>query len=115
MIRQFAIGLAISIASLSLCLVGIEVVLRLPALQVEAPRSTRLDTVSTTPMKVPDLRQPRDRIDPKGEAFRIVVVGDSFSWGDGVHSEDAFPFRLENQLNLQMDENLFEVVNWPSL
>jgi len=68
--------------------------------------------VATTPMKVPDLRQPRDRIDPKGDSFRIVVVGDSFSWGDGVHSQEAFPFRLERQLNLQFGDDRFEVVNW---
>jgi hypothetical protein len=110
--RQIGIGLALTAASLALSLVLLEVVLRVGVLRAESFRSTRLETISRTNMKIPDLREPRNAIEPKGEAFRIVVVGDSFAWGDGVYTEDAFPFRLESQINQLSMSRDFEVINW---
>jgi hypothetical protein len=112
MIRQIAIGSAISLASFSLCLLALEAVLRLPLFATEHHKPTRVETVATTSMRVPDLRWPDLQIDPKGDAFRIVVVGDSFAWGFGVHSEDAFPYRLHNLLDMYSGGDHFEVINW---
>ena len=110
--RQLGIGLALTVASLVLSLMLLEVVLRVGVLQTESFRATRLETISGSNMKIPDLREPRNTVEPKGEAFRIVVVGDSFAWGDGVHTEDAFPFRLERQINQLSISRDFEVINW---
>ncbi len=44
--------------------------------------------------------------------YRVLVVGDSFTWGDGVHPEDVYPSRLERRLNERESELEFEVVNW---
>jgi len=48
----------------------------------------------------------------KDGTFRIVVVGDSFTWGAGVHAEDAYPDRLEQRLNTIDRKKRFEVVNF---
>lgn len=60
----------------------------------------------------PDFRQPDFQVEDKHGAFRILVLGDSFSWGDGVYREDTFAYRLETRLNSLTRESHFEVVNW---
>jgi len=37
------------------------------------------------------------RTKPDGH-YRIVALGDSFTWGSGVHGDDAYPARLERRL-----------------
>jgi lysophospholipase L1-like esterase len=44
--------------------------------------------------------------------FRIIVVGDSFTFGGKVHFDDTFPKRLERMLNLNSDQRKVEVLNW---
>jgi len=63
-------------------------------------------------MSQPDFREPGFEIGNKEDAFRILVVGDSFAWGDGVHYEDAYPHRLETRLNAVSRGDRFEVINW---
>lgn len=41
-----------------------------------------------------------------------MVVGDSFTWGAGVHHEDAYPDRLEIRLNGVDRKRRFDVVNF---
>jgi len=44
--------------------------------------------------------------------FRIIAVGDSFTFGDGIQLEDAYPARLERLLNLDAEADLHaEVIN----
>jgi lysophospholipase L1-like esterase len=47
--------------------------------------------------------------------YRIVVLGDSFTWGYGVRERQAFPARLERRLNARLvargSERRVEVVN----
>jgi len=112
MIRRICIGVALSIASFGMSFVALEIALRLPLFTAEPYKSTRVETAATTSMRNPDLREPRSQIAPKEDVFRILVVGDSFAWGFGVHAEDAFPFRMEHQLNLQSGSEYFEVINW---
>lgn len=43
--------------------------------------------------------------------FRIVVIGDSFTFGFGVPFDDSFPKRFERLLNLNISQPKVEVIN----
>ncbi|MEZ5330569.1 MAG: SGNH/GDSL hydrolase family protein [Thermoanaerobaculia bacterium] len=58
--------------------------------------STKIEAHYTAPWSRPDYRPIPEP--GSGPVFRIVVVGDSFTWGDGVLAEDAYPHRLEHLL-----------------
>ena len=45
------------------------------------------------------------------EIERVLVLGDSFTWGDGVHEEDAYPFRMQFRLNLRDGWKRYRVLN----
>ena len=45
------------------------------------------------------------------EIVRVLVLGDSFTWGDGVHEEDAYPHRMQFRLNLEDPEDRYRVLN----
>ncbi len=51
------------------------------------------------------------RVKPPG-TFRIAVIGDSFTMGSGVASEDTYPSRLEADLNRASSSPRFEVLNF---
>ncbi len=44
--------------------------------------------------------------------FRIIALGDSFTFGPGLHSEDAYPARLERGLHMLKPEVPFTVLNY---
>lgn len=44
--------------------------------------------------------------------FRIIVIGDSFTYGGKVQFFDTFPKRLERMLNLNVQQPRVEVLNW---
>ena len=65
-----------------------------------------------SPRWLPDWRN-RLPLGPKpAGVFRILSLGDSFAWGDGVHQEDAYPDRLQRRLNEPGTEARFQVINW---
>ena len=110
-LRLFA-SLLLFVTSLLLTLLGIEALLRAGFL---VPKEVRLTIVKERPksrMSDPDFREPGFRVGDKQGAYRILVVGDSFAWGDGVYLEDAFPSRLETRLNRVSRGDRFEVINW---
>lgn len=47
---------------------------------------------------------------PKG-VYRILVIGDSIAYGQGVRREDTFAKLVENKLNRNKTEKKYEVVN----
>ena len=51
-------------------------------------------------------------VTPKQEARRIVVVGDSFTWGDGVAPQEAYPSVMEALLRERWPDQNIEVINW---
>ncbi len=88
--RLLAIGLGLLVAVALL-----EAALRLVPASPK-PRSTRVEERQKSEWHSPDRRplpQPGE-----GPLFRLVAVGDSFTWGDGVYAEDAWPARLERLL-----------------
>lgn len=97
----FGIGLAIA-----------EVALRLlPLRQTTAP-APEIEAFGWESATGPDLRDRTVADDP--ESFRILVVGDSFTWGGGVYSEDAYPDRLQVRIDRAGlgDGRPIEVINW---
>lgn len=45
-------------------------------------------------------------------SYRIIGIGDSFTWGAGVSQSDTFIKRLERALNSDFNEVNYEVFNW---
>jgi hypothetical protein len=43
--------------------------------------------------------------------YKILLLGDSVSWGNGVRMEQSYPFLLERTLNLDYPGKTFEVIN----
>ncbi|TNF74910.1 MAG: hypothetical protein EP299_06745, partial [Acidobacteria bacterium] len=89
-----------------------EIGLRVVSGETDQPRSTAVADRHKARLGKPDRR---NRPWPKGKKegiFRIVVVGDSFAWGAGIHPEDAYPDRLEQRLNTLDRKRRFEVVNF---
>lgn len=58
-------------------------------------------------------RSEADTIVPKpANVFRILMAGDSFTFGDGVSNEDTLPYLLEKKLNeMGTDQQEIEVIN----
>ncbi len=112
MIRRLLIGLALSVCSLVLILGVLEFAVRRGAFSNPQPRSTEIDAKTRPPMDGPNSRGPDSLPFPRGDTFRILVVGDSFAWGYGIHPEDTFARRLEIRLDAVSRGHDFEVINW---
>ena len=50
-------------------------------------------------------------ISRKKDAFRIIGLGDSITFGSFVNIEDTYLYKLESMLNLSKQSQKFEVVN----
>ena len=70
-------------------------------------RDTAVDTLFTG-YRLPDRWQAK-RESPA--IVRVLVLGDSFTWGDGVHEEDAYPFRMQFRMNLSDGWKRYRVLN----
>lgn len=112
MMRRLLTGLALSACSLFLTLGVLEFAVRQGAFANPQPRSTKVEARARAPMDIPNFRGPTSLSSSKGDSFRILVVGDSFAWGDGVHLEDTFAHRLETRLDVVSRGRDFQVINW---
>lgn len=110
--RSVLLMWVLAFASLILTLGAVEVLLRTGIVPQRVYRSTAIEEEHVSAMELPDFRLPDADLREKGSAFRILVIGDSFAWGDGVYAEDAFPHRLQTRLNSISKGDRFEVVNW---
>jgi lysophospholipase L1-like esterase len=51
-------------------------------------------------------------VEKRNGTYRIAVIGDSFTFGQGVESEDTYPKQLESLLNNGMIDGNYEVMNF---
>ena len=79
MLRDILTKLALASGALILSLIGFELALRAPAFEKTPFRPDYVKSRNRSPMNRPDLREPRSEIPPRSNAFRILVVGDSFT------------------------------------
>lgn len=53
----------------------------------------------------------RDSSYNKDADFKILLLGDSVSWGDGVEMRESYPFLLEKMLNQKYPDRAIEIIN----
>ncbi|MBX7144706.1 MAG: SGNH/GDSL hydrolase family protein [Oligoflexia bacterium] len=111
--KALGFGVLVAIGSLFFTLVVLELVFRLVA-----PASKQILSWSDRPKRyyfvhashdVRDFQYSRHKT---ASTFRIVVLGDSFSFGDYLQFDDTFPKRLERYLNLNEGVGRVEVINY---
>jgi lysophospholipase L1-like esterase len=56
-------------------------------------------------------RGPEFLVEKPVDTFRVLVLGDSFTFGAGVRERDTFVARLRSQLRATAGDTLFEVLN----
>jgi len=85
-----------------------------------SPNSTEVDTAPWLEEKIEyyinsdSLREDREyEVEKPDSTFRIVTLGDSFTFGAAVHLQDNYPKQLETLLNNHKCDNIqnFEVIN----
>jgi len=110
--KEVMIRVGLVLGSLALMVVVLEVGLRLGT--QTSWRSTGFSSAFQSPKRA-DLRGRGFDVDllaKREGTFRILVVGDSFTWGSGVHPEDAYPDRLGRRLGRFEADREIEVINW---
>lgn len=90
----------------------LEVVLRVTPPIGDGYRPTKIEPHRRHRAQSPDFRQRRFDTDKPPGTFRLLVIGDSFTWGAGVLQEDAYPDRIETNLRIRRTEPPIEVINW---
>lgn len=99
-IKNISIGLGLSILSLFLFFITAEAVVRI--LCPEIIPATAYDWSS---------RHKEYGLEKSPGTFRIVVLGDSYTFGQGVKRDETFPKKLEKMLNSKNGQIKFEVIN----
>lgn len=57
------------------------------------------------------MRGPSVPLEKSAESYRVLCLGDSFTFGEGVHFPDTYPARLETLLGQAMPDRRVEVLN----
>jgi hypothetical protein len=77
--------------------------------------NVRADWMSTLPKQTINADSLNERHDyslkKETGVFRIVTLGDSFTFGENIDTKDNYPEQLEDLLNLKCSKNKFEVIN----
>lgn len=133
-VRALAVNLTLAALSILIVFGGVEAILRLTAL---APSRALRSADGRTLDRIPGLYQPgqeftdrvrrdlparirignlgfrgRDLDEAKAPGtLRILALGDSYTFGDHVDTEEAYPARLEEALELRLRRVPVEVVN----
>lgn len=99
-LKDILIGIAISLFSILLFFTIAEITVRI--LYPEIIPTTAYDWSS---------RHKGYSLEKPPKTFRIVALGDSFTFGQGVKRDKTFPKQLEIMLNKASGETKFEVIN----
>ena len=105
-------GVVVSLVSTVVALGLIEIAFRLFFTGVEKAAVSDIPRYDYLPEGA---YQARDYYYPPEKApgvFRIIAVGDSFTFGGKMHFDDSFSKRLERMLNLNEHQRKVEVLNW---
>ncbi|MEK7251148.1 MAG: SGNH/GDSL hydrolase family protein, partial [Bacteroidota bacterium] len=128
--RDVVKGALLSIITIIICLGALEIVLRMLGPQGEGHYHPIGDNIlhhkfkpySTGRLKASELdtdyninslglRDKEYSVQKPPSTFRILMLGDSFTEGDGVFSNETFSKRLEEKLQSQQGGMKFEVIN----
>lgn len=109
---SFLAKLLVLISSILVSLIAFEVIFRLFESKIDAPIWSDRPSEWYLPEGTRDQRNAAfPKVKPDG-SFRIVVVGDSFTFAGKVHYDDNFAKRLERMLELNQTHRPVEVLNW---
>jgi len=116
---ELLVGLATSGVTMLILVVAAEALVSRPSIgalwgSTEEQRSWEAERYDALAMRgnVFRFRSPYERTAKPPNAFRIVVLGDSFTWGDKVaRTEDLWTSRLESLLDREVTGRDVEVVN----
>lgn len=105
-------GLAISLISTIIALALVEGAFRL--YQANAPKPfifnvPRYDYLPESAYRARDFYYTPEKAPG---VFRIIAIGDSFTFGGKMHFDDSYSKRLERMLNLNDHQRKIEVLNW---
>lgn len=111
--RQIGVGAIFSIFAIIFTLLLVEILFRVfshfgptQAAWNDRPRQYYFVKASG------DVRDFAYHLQKQAGNFRIVVIGDSFTFGDYLQFDDTFPKRLERYLNLNSESPRVEVINY---
>jgi lysophospholipase L1-like esterase len=97
--------------SLLLALGGFELLLRSGSVR-ESFLESGIEAPKPAPAGEPDFRVPMASLEKPPHTFRIVAIGDSYTYGSGVYPEDAYPQRLATRLGHLRPASKIEVLPW---
>lgn len=109
---KLLVNLLVAIVSVLCVWLAVEILLRSGVLPSHEFRSTAVREIPRTRPDMPNFRSRSYNLTRPAEGFRILAVGDSFTWGHGVLPEDAWPDRLQMRLDHLAGHGRFEVINW---
>lgn len=105
-------GLCLSVVSTVIALGMVEGIFRLSVSSVEKPPVSDVPRYDYLPENSYRARDYYYGPQKAPGVFRIVVIGDSFTFGGKMHFDDSFAKRLERMLNLNTKQRKVEVLNW---
>lgn len=111
-VGRFLKNLLLSIVSLFLCLLIFEGAFRLISMSTLKAHWQDRPLYYYNLQGSPSLRAIKNETAKSPQAFRIAVVGDSFSFAPFMQYDDAFPVRLERMLNQNQTDRRAEVINY---
>jgi len=107
--RRAGALLAVTLSTVVTFLV-IEAAFRLFASEPLPPNKKDRPLAYYIPSKAPSL-QDGEVLPKRSDTFRILVIGDSFTFGPYLEFNDTFPKKLESLLNLNASSKKIEVIN----
>ena len=116
-VRTVIVNLSLAGTALLMTTVAIESILRIPRLaatlgtkQERRAWEYRYDGIERN--NIFGFRTAYESLEKPPNTFRIVALGDSFTWGDKIpDTEDTWPAQLENELRQSAEPLSLEVVN----